>query len=502
MNFAVRSVAVAAALTFAPIVGAPAAACLGMHALSSTLAEVSVAHAEPGRFAGRTKYERKMNEDFYAVPPGQDPTGLSVTTTIELIGAEREIPSTTAHGSNAGVRFHGSIGGAGPYEVSVEWQADPNDASDVEIVTIEVPDLLPVADDTASKGVGSYGIKVRARAVDDEGSVRLVVSNADPAWDPTRVGKVTVTSGGAAIPLERGVTRLKFEAPLDVDDDLEALLDGATYIRRATLVDPDGAVLDTAVLLDVVGGDDQRPTAEKIRIVQSNTGVNVVTYTRDPDLAVADVAVRVIDTESGKSLVDATSSTPAGIERQFASTLTFEDPVAAAGETYAVVLDLRDADGKSVGEAEVDVGVTGLDAADGEGDTYFDVVIDGVTTEAVIRIAQTDDNEFVAFGAVVSDRVEAMDLVFVDYTGPAPVPTELGMPVVGEWHRWVHKGKAGVGAIGAGGLGHVEVTVIDSEGALLDVSGGSIDELPTNLYSNGSGTKNATTTTSARPELL
>jgi len=504
MNLFVRSALVAAVLSFAPPLASEVAGGLGMRGLSSTLDGVSVAHADTrGRFAGRTKYERKSNEDYYVVPPGEDPTGLTVHTVVELLDSDLKIPPTTAAGSNAGVRFHGAISGAGPYVVSAEWQIDPNDPSKVAIVKIEVPDLLPAADETASKGVGAYGIKIRARATDDDGSVRLVVSNVDPAWDPRRLGNVTITSGATAVPLERGVTRVHFVAALDVDaDDLGVLLDGVTYTRRATLFDAKGAVLDTAVLLDVVGGDDFRSTAEKIRVVATSNGIQVNSYTRDPDLAVGKVAVRVTDATSGKLLVDATSSVPAGIERQFATPLTFEDPNVATGETYPVVLDLRGAGGKTVATAKVDVGVVGLDAAEGEGNTYFDVVIDGVAVEAVISISRVGDNEFAAFAAVASDRVEALKLVFVDFTGPAPTPTELDLPVVGEWQRWVHKGRAGVGSIGAGGLGNVEVTVTDSAGVRLDLSGGSIDEVPANLYGNGSGTKNGASQTSIRPQLL
>src|SRR5690606_4994435 len=123
----------------------------------------------------------------------------------------------------------------------------------------------------------------------------------------------------------------------------------------------------------------------------------------------------------------------------------FEDPAAALGESYSMVLELATEDGRrAYAEANVVVG--------GPGEGFVASLEGGGDIAGIVSVESLNGVAFEVFVAVTSGDIARVGVQLVDFVGPAPIPTELSLPLVHEWQRWVFKGKAGTGSAATGGM--------------------------------------------------
>ena len=129
---------------------------------------------------------------------------------------------------------------------------------------------------------------------------------------------------------------------------------GASYVLSATMRDVDGAAVGDTVTstVQIVDAGAIAPSSVSIRRLDRTSFKLRVVVSDDDDHEVHSVDVIFVDytgpapLPTEVSLVDPTSD---GDRRVFVmKTLTFEDPAAAVGATYNVVIDLKDASGKSI----------------------------------------------------------------------------------------------------------------------------------------------------------
>lgn len=129
---------------------------------------------------------------------------------------------------------------------------------------------------------------------------------------------------------------------------------GASYVLSATMRDVDGAAVGNPVTatVKVDDGPPIAPSSVTIRRLDATNFKLRVAVSDDDDHEVHRVDVIFVDfngpapVPTEVSLVNPTSD---GDKRVFVmKTLTFEDPAAAVGATYNVVIDLKDAAGKSI----------------------------------------------------------------------------------------------------------------------------------------------------------
>lgn len=148
---------------------------------------------------------------------------------------------------------------------------------------------------------------------------------------------------------------------------------GHQYLLTSTMRDVDGNLVGAPVrelaTVTEVGPDDPDagPEIQSVIIKRINDNNFVLKVVVDNDLAATVASVDVIFVDftgpapipTEINLTNPTLNEDRGIFRM--RTLTFEDPQAAVGEIYNVVVDMKGRDGKSLGYSEEGIYVEGLE---------------------------------------------------------------------------------------------------------------------------------------------
>lgn len=151
----------------------------------------------------------------------------------------------------------------------------------------------------------------------------------------------------------------------DLDFSSDAV--GAGYQLTSTMLDAAGEAVGETVVEDVTVEDDGPPKVRTPTITQldeSNFEL-VVKVVGDDDYEVARVDVEIVDLIGNAAIPDLMSfeeSEDNNGRRVFTtSSLTFEDPSAAADQAYGVVISLYDNNDSPLGAADYEVVVEGLE---------------------------------------------------------------------------------------------------------------------------------------------
>lgn len=142
-----------------------------------------------------------------------------------------------------------------------------------------------------------------------------------------------------------------------------------SYTMTATMKDALDAPVGVPVTmtLDVEDDGDSRVRTVALKQLDERNFALKVVVVGDAENQVATASVKFADF-SGPTPIPAglSMSKPAvnGGKKIFEDTVTFDDPSSAADEVYNVVVDLRGADGASLGSSQHDIVVEGLDPGD------------------------------------------------------------------------------------------------------------------------------------------
>ena len=188
------------------------------------------------------------------------------------------------------------------------------------------------------------------------------------------------------------------------------------------------------------------------------------------------------------------------IETIYRATPGFEAPP-IEGDQYSFVVDLHDGEtGDVVGS--IDVPDVTIDAEGGFAPIEFEVPTeDGDVVQGTIQgRRRLADNAPDVLVNIISNQL-VVGLVIQTNSGPPPIDDAIICEPVWVWAKWVVTGPDASGAIGPDGE-TITFELIDEAGNVLDLESGNVEELPAVMFSFGKGTSQATTTTSARPELL
>ncbi|MEZ4268798.1 MAG: hypothetical protein R3F39_20780 [Myxococcota bacterium] len=427
------------------------------------------------KFVGKTKFDRANNEmraTFrLAVAPGASAAGVTVSADFDMLDSNTVLGGSTATGTDAQVDFAAQVDPElGPYKVEVTFEGVTQSLAFA---------ALPVEKGGAVEVTGARGVTVRLAAVDTEGTVKVTVSNENPEWESIKLGAVKFSDGFGPAALDSLGTTLAYVVSLGYAPpcDIAGERGICTWSARAA----DGTLLDSLLDMQVFSAEGCGLDLRKLTVDTTAGGdVKVVAYSSSAQQEGASyVAVSVTDDATGKTVLEAAPSAPTEVERQFAARgLTFEDPEAALGESYTLLLSLKTQDGGSA-YAAATVVVEGPDAG------FVAAVEGGGEIAGEVNIHAVPGGAFEAFVVVTSGEVLSVEVQFADFTGPPPASKLLALPMVQEWQKWVLKGQAGVGSTASGGMLSAVVTLSDAKGRIRDVRGGSVAGLPTVLFANG-----------------
>jgi hypothetical protein len=474
----------AAATLLQPVAMDMASEVASLAGLQTVAAQLDTAGTAEAAFIRRGKLKKKRTAGYRVVVVVGDDTTNNEVHTVDVafpaLDGGGSIPDVTINkGTHARVRF---VQNPGVPVLISSWGAvlemvwNPPSGPVTAAAVLESPE--PFAPGATANVVTDSGLKATVR-VKANGTLKVTVFHEDKAWDATALGDVSISDGDMTHVLVQGMTTRRYKANVDTSE-VPGDLDGLGYTLAVEAKDEAGNVLDSSTQTLVVGDDPVGPALFKSRISDSEGDVRLVTWTDGDGGAALDVSV--VD-DAGKALLGAIDEMPVGFARLYSDrTLTFEDPTLAADEAYAAVVDLRSADGSSLGAAEVTLVVEGLDVVDPQG-TGFTVGPTDDRSAGLISIAQIDETNF-ALNVVVTTDVAWVEVIFSDSTGPQPIPGELNLKAPIEEHqKWEIKGLGGLGALADGGGANVTVTLLDEAGEVLDVAGAGVGGLPETVFS-------------------
>jgi len=445
------------------------------------------------KFKGKTKFDRKMNETFtdasVTLDPGTDPSTVAVELSYEMIGGDGVLGGTGTTGTDARVRYDAAVEpGFGPYLVSFVH------GDSGESISVAAP--KPWTPGATSEGTSKLGFRVELLVTDAKGSLRVSITHDDPAWNPAKLAAVKMSDGGGEVMLSGGEVRVQYRVALRKGPICDMTAERGICLGR--VIGPDGSVLDTRVDLEEFDRTGCGPELTRLSVGQTKSGhARVVAYSRAAVAGEsATVDVSLIDDKDGSPLLDVTELSPKGIERQYAIVgLGFDDPTDVAGATYNVIVKPRDADGASLGAAELSVVADGLETA------FVLTTPDGGEISGVAQIQFVEGGGYEFFVGLEGGSDASIDVSIEAVNGPAPLTPEANLTPRSEWQKWVAVGKAGLGSLGDGGTATALVSMV-AGGVVQDIRGGTVRDVPQVMYSFGKGTKMATTKAAVRPQLL
>jgi hypothetical protein len=271
---------------------------------------------------------------------------------------------------------------------------------------------------------------------------------------------------------------------------------GFDYAVTTTIRNADGEIVDTVseqlTLSDAVE-DDGLQTVKLRENRRGQTKVATVTNSLDGDVGALEV--QVIDAATGAYILDAYDTEPVSVERWFqVGGLEFDPGESPDGYTYLMLADMIDSNGDPFGEQqEFEVSIDGLEAKTApNGDEFPDntVAVFGLGGEGGIGTVEREDDGtytfFFSFAGTDAGLVADVNLIFEEpYEGPAPLETEVNLPLALEWKKWVQKGGESLPDTGVS----VSVNVVSEEGVVLDRVQTSADGTGTVYKTNDGGAK-------------
>jgi len=444
------------------------------------------ADAHAADFTGRIKRVRikrkRVGSGFKIVArtagDSADAAGAVKTEFVALDGGPAisgvgiEAPRSARGAYEMGLKLTGKDAESYTYTLTVEIDKEKHTFT-LENMVMDGPWVEDSSED------GSISIRMRMEKTDDganalagaldrdhDGSVLDNIGGFLSSGSMTDSNGDTITLGAADL----SSVKERYVATLETEKDADPT--GYSYTMTTTLLDADGAVTDTVseqVSFSDAGEDDGIQT---VKLRENKKGVaRAVTLTNSLNGDVAALEVQVTS-EKGEYVLDAYDTEPVSVERWFqAGGLAFDPGESPTGYTYLVLADMVDSNGDPFGEQqEFEVSVDGLDARTApNGDTLPSNTVGTFSGELLFgTVEQEDDGTYTLFVAYAGDDaalIEGVNLIFEEpYEGPAPLETEVSLPLALEWKKWVQKAP---GSLAEGDL-NVTVNVVSEEGEVID----------------------------------
>lgn len=333
----------------------------------------------------------------------------------------------------------------------------------------------PWVEDSSEDG----GVSIKMRMADNgEGGATALAGALDRDHDGGILDNIggflssgsMTDSNGDAVALDKATltqVRERFVGELDGEKDPT----GYSYEMTTTLLDASGAIVDTLTeqvsLLDE--GEDDGIQTVKLRENKKGVGRAVtVTSSLGGDVAALEVQ---LTGEKGEYVLDAYDTEPVSTERWFqAGGLEFDPGEGPEGYTYLALVDMIDSNGDPFGEQqEFEVSVDGLEARTApNGDTLPGNTVAVFSAPLTFGTMELEEDGtytfFFAFAGEGAGLVESVNIIFEEpYEGPAPLETEVSLPLALEWNKWVQKGSTALPE-----SGELTVNVVSEEGAVID----------------------------------
>ncbi len=317
--------------------------------------------------------------------------------------------------------------------------------------------------------VDASGLKVRAR-LDEDGVLDVVVFDEDRNWDASLLEGVDILVGEEPTALSFVETRQRWKAPMAWGEGDPAL--GRTYRASVTLLDAEGAALDSLVDTFVVSRDGSDPGVETVRVGSTRKGdVRVVVWTSSDVASPGALEMALTDSQTGEERIATTDDAPVYTEVQATAELTFTS--SPAGATYPITATPLGVDGEAVGPA-VFLTLNGFSLEEAEADG----------SPATVPFAETEDGT-VGFALTPAEKEGVWTLhgrwdgAYGDgkkpgtwsvrfeepFEGPVPSSSDVELEVDGTWSKWVQRGD---GALSEGAEAEILTTLTTAKGAVVD----------------------------------
>ncbi|RME25640.1 MAG: hypothetical protein D6798_08490 [Deltaproteobacteria bacterium] len=356
----------------------------------------------------------------------------------------------------------------------------------------------------------SDGLSVKARIVGLEGDVNsqletVVIARAGGAQDALAdgaslqvAGSFGDASGLAPVELRVDDVRTRWKATVDTDPGTDSL----TW--QVAAYDAEGVFVDSMSQTDSLVAASTPEGIGKVKLKQRKNGSYRLTTLSSNTDGASEVVNTTVTTADGAVLAEASATSPDTIERRFvADGIEFIDPDAVVGGQYLLSIDPKAADG-SLLDGSVEI-VFIVEAGDTE--VFIEDLdpTDGLEIGHMLWGYDADLGTWYADVAVTGEaaaEVATLDFLIDSQDANPAVEPDFQAPLAAQWNEYNLTFTSDV-AISDSAPVQVDITVQDSTGASVDSAGATTGTGVVYKASGfGKGTRNTSTTASAKPELL